>query len=246
MSGRHSVPRGRHAPPLEVRQDRQRQRLNEAAAAVFARVGYAEATAEAIAREAGMSKATFYEHFDNKGDCILSLFGAATQVLVGAMQSAGEAESGERLPPRQRYARAIGALLDLMQQRRDFAQTLLVEIIGAGPRAMERRDAFVAGFATFIDQRNAEDPPAGLMPRLASPHDAYAVVGAIIELASRQIRTGVPEDIRDLEPVIERLITGVLAAADQTTPAWAARARGDPRARGPRAGRDDLPPLPPA
>ena len=27
-----------------------------------------------IAREAGMSKATFYEHFDNKEDCILALF----------------------------------------------------------------------------------------------------------------------------------------------------------------------------
>ena len=57
-----AVPRGRHAPPLEVRQDQQRRRLYAAAAAVFSRVGYGEATAEAIAREAGMSKATFYEH----------------------------------------------------------------------------------------------------------------------------------------------------------------------------------------
>jgi AcrR family transcriptional regulator len=54
-----TAPRGRHAPPLEVRQDRQRRRLFAAAAAVFARSGYADATAEAIAREAGMSKATF-------------------------------------------------------------------------------------------------------------------------------------------------------------------------------------------
>src|SRR4051812_15839541 len=173
MPDRSSVPRGRHAPPLEVRQDRQRRRLDEAAAAVFARLGYADATAEAIAREAGMSKATFYEHFDNKEDCILSLFGAATEVLVGAMQSAGNAEGGGRLPPQQRYRQSIGALLEVMAQRRDFAQTLLVEIIGAGPRAMERRDAFVAGFATFIDERNAEDARAGLAPRLASTNDAY-------------------------------------------------------------------------
>src|SRR3954469_20459026 len=53
-----TVPRGRHAPPLEVRLTVQRRRLLEAAAAVFARAGYAEATAEAISREAGMSKAT--------------------------------------------------------------------------------------------------------------------------------------------------------------------------------------------
>ena len=37
-----------------------------------------------------------------------------------------------------------------------------------------------------------EDAAAGLVPRLASPHDAFAIVGAVVELASRQIRTGEP------------------------------------------------------
>ena len=45
-----TVPRGRHAPPLEVRLSVQRRRLFEAAADVFARVGYADASAEAISR----------------------------------------------------------------------------------------------------------------------------------------------------------------------------------------------------
>src|SRR6059058_1851290 len=79
-----AVPRGRHAPPLEVRLSVQRRRLFEAAAAVFARVGYAEASAEAISREAGMSKATFYEHFANKEECLLALFDeAATEIMRG-------------------------------------------------------------------------------------------------------------------------------------------------------------------
>jgi hypothetical protein len=34
-----------------------------------------------------------------------------------------------------------------------------------------------------------------------------------VELASRQIRTGEPDDIRDLEPVVERLVLGLLRAA---------------------------------
>src|SRR3954453_4401215 len=76
------VPRGRHAPPLEVRLTVQRRRLFEAAATVFAARGFADATAEAISREAGMSKATFYEHFSNKEECILALFDeAATEVM---------------------------------------------------------------------------------------------------------------------------------------------------------------------
>jgi AcrR family transcriptional regulator len=217
MDERDTVPRGRHAPPLEVRVDRQRRRLNQAAAAVFARGGYADATAEAIAREAGMSKATFYEHFDNKEDCILALFDAATEQLLAAMR--GSEPASEVSDPRRRYQHAIGAFLQTVADHPDYAQTLLVEIIGAGPRAMERRDAVLAAFAAYIDERNREDAEAGLVPRLASGDDAFAIVGAVVELASRQIRTGVPADIRELEPIVERLITGMLAAAEGTAAA---------------------------
>lgn len=213
MTEHDSVPRGRHAPPLEVRQDRQLQRLSEAAAAVFARVGYADATAEAIAREAGMSKATFYEHFSNKEDCILALFDWGMGRLIDAMQAV-RVGRGQTLSPIERYRESINALLGVIADYGDYAHTLLVEMIGAGPRAMDRRDNVLDAFASYIEQRNAEDAAAGLAPRLASTDDALAIVGATAELASRQIRTGVPADIMDLEPVIERLIRGVLIAAE--------------------------------
>jgi AcrR family transcriptional regulator len=212
MTDRDTVPRGRHAPPLEVRQDRQLQRLSEAAAAVFARTGFADATAEAIAREAGMSKATFYEHFGNKEECILALFDRAMARLIGAMQAVTE-EQADMLPA-ERYRRSITALLGVIAEYPDYAQTLLVEMIGAGPRAADRRDTVLGAIAAYVESRNAQDAEAGLAPRFASGDDAYAIVGATLELASRQIRTGVPDDIRDLEPVIERLIRGVLIAAE--------------------------------
>ena len=212
MPERDTVPRGRHAPPLEVRQDRQLQRLSEAAAIVFARTGYADATAEAIAREAGMSKATFYEHFANKEDCILALFDRAMARILGAMQGAGAAQVD--MDPRERYRQSIQAMLAVFTEYADYAQTLLIEIIGAGPRAMERRDAVFSAIASYIYERNKADADAGLAARMASPDDAYAVVGATVELASRQIRTGVPAEITDLEPVIDRLMRGILLAAD--------------------------------
>src|SRR4051812_9514659 len=129
------APRGRHAPPLEVRQDRQRRRLFRAASAVFARMGYADATAEMIAREAGMSKATFYEHFDNKEDCIIGLFDDAAATVIGAMRDLTAAPL--RAPAAERYRAAIRAFLAAMAAYPDETRTLLVEIIGAGPRAME-------------------------------------------------------------------------------------------------------------
>jgi AcrR family transcriptional regulator len=206
-----STPRGRHAPPLEVRQDQQRRRLFAAAAGVFARLGYADATAEAIAREAGMSKATFYEHFANKEECVIALFEAAVAVVVSAMRRAGEqhadAEPAERVPATTR------ALLSALADFPNEAQTLLVEIVGAGPRAMARRDAALDEVAGYIDEFNRIDAERGRAPRFASPHDAFALVGAVVELASRQIRTGRPAETRELEPVVERLVLGLVGAS---------------------------------
>jgi AcrR family transcriptional regulator len=209
---RATVPRGRHAPPLEVRQDRQRARLFAAASVVFARGGYADATAEAIAREAGMSKATFYEHFGNKEDCIVALFDAATETLLRNMRDAAEQHADADPPTRVRTT--LGAFLGTLARYPNESQTLLVEIVGAGPRAMERRDRALDAVAAYIDELNRGDADRRAAPRLGSPHDAYAITGAVVELASRQIRTGVPEHIGELEPVVERLILGLLAAGE--------------------------------
>jgi len=210
---RATVPRGRHAPPLEVRQSRQRGRLFAAAAAVFARGGYADATAEAIAREAGMSKATFYEHFANKEDCIVALFDAATDMVLGAMREAAAREAAD--DPQARVRSTLGAFLETMASYPDQSQTLLVEIVGAGPRALERRDRALEAVTQYLEELNAQDAERGATPRLRE-YDAFAIVGAVVELASRQIRAGVPNDIRELEPVVERLTLGLLAAGDRS------------------------------
>jgi AcrR family transcriptional regulator len=206
MAERATVPRGRHAPPLEVRQSVQRTRLLEAAAGVFARAGYADASAEAIAREAGMSKATFYEHFDNKEECILALFDQAASETLEAMAKAVSAAGHDS---RKRMEAGAKAFLEMLAEHPNESQTLLVEIIGAGDPGADRRDNVLATFAQAIDAENANAARKGSMRRFASPDDAYAIVGAVVELASRQLRRGVPADVRELEPLVERLIFGL-------------------------------------
>ena len=210
MAERVSVPRGRHAPPLEVRLEVQRTRLLEAAAEVFARSGYAEASAEAISREAGMSKATFYEHFANKEEAILALFDEAAEVVLGRMAGAAGAATED---PEQRVRAGLRAFVGAIAEHPAASQTLLVEIIGAGPKAMERRDAIIDAFASAIDEENRRAHERFGTPRFPSRHDTVALVGAISELASRQLRLKQPADVRELEPVIERLILGVLRQA---------------------------------
>jgi AcrR family transcriptional regulator len=204
--------RGRHAPPPEVRVPLQRERLLNAAAAEFAEHGYAGASSESISRRAGMSKATFYEHFANKEECIIALFDRAAEVIARAMaaaaRNAGPGDAAERMKAGTR------AFLTALAENPEFAQTLLVEIIGAGPRAAQRRDQIMQQFAELLDAENAAGARRGLIARFASPHDPFAVVGAITELVSRQVRLGEPEDVLELAPVIDRLIVGVLAPAD--------------------------------
>jgi AcrR family transcriptional regulator len=203
--------RGRHAPPPEVRVPLQRQRLLRGAALEFAEVGYAGASSESISRRAGMSKATFYEHFANKEECIIALFDRAATVVAEAMvqaaREAGRADADARLRAGTR------AYLSTLAEHPEFAQTLLVEIIGAGPRAAHRRDQVMETFADVLDTENAAAAGRGLSPRFASPYDAFAIVGAVTELVSRQVRLGEPANVMELAPVIDRVIDGVLASA---------------------------------
>ncbi|HEY1712033.1 MAG TPA: helix-turn-helix domain-containing protein [Solirubrobacteraceae bacterium] len=200
--------RGRHAPPPEVRLPLQRERLLRAAAREFAERGYAGVSSESISRRAGMSKATFYEHFANKEECMLALFDLGAELVQSAMADAARnAPVGDA---RERLRAGTRAFLGALAEHPEFAQTLLVEIIGAGPRAAQRRDQILQAFADVLDGENAAAARRGLMGRFRSPHDSFAVVGAITELVSRQVRLGVPDHVLDLAPVIDRLIFGLL------------------------------------
>ena len=207
------VARGRHAPPPAVRVPLQRERLLQAAALEFAQRGYAGASSESISRRAAMSKATFYEHFANKEGCMFALFDRAAEVVADALD--GAAQRSGRATAVERMTAASHAFLSSLSQHRELAQTLLVEIIGAGPAAAQRRDEIMQRFADVLDAENAHAAERGLIGRFASPHDSFAVVGAITELVSRQVRLGEPEDAMELAPVIDRLLAGVLVAPAQ-------------------------------
>jgi AcrR family transcriptional regulator len=210
-TGETPAARGRHAPPPEIRLPMQRARLLRAAAADFAEHGYGNTGSESISRRAGMSKATFYEHFANKEACILALFDQATEVLAASMaQAAREAGSDS---PQERMRAGTRAFLTVVAEHPDYVRTLLVEIVGAGPVAARRRDQVVESFAQILDRENATSAQRGASPRFASSLDSVAVVGAIAELVSRQVRLGDPADPLDLAPVIDRMIDGLLRSA---------------------------------
>src|SRR3954453_18521559 len=161
-----TVPRGRHAPPLEVRLNVQRQRLFQAAARVFSEMGYAEASAEAISREAGMSKATFYEHFSNKEECILALVDAAGQ--ASRMAVAAAASSAEDQFEAKIHARVNAFLLGLAMFP-EMARVVMVDVIGVGPEGAAKRDQMLQAFTDFLVAENLRAHNSYGAPRFASP-----------------------------------------------------------------------------
>jgi AcrR family transcriptional regulator len=213
MGAEPPTARGRHAPPPEVRIPLQRDRLFRAAAHEFAEHGFAGTSSESISRRAGMSKATFYEHFANKEECIIALFDRAAMVVGAEMAQA--ATGVGRGDARARMRAGTRSFLTALADHPHYAQTLLVEIIGAGPRAAQRRDQVMQGFADVLDAENERAARKGLIARFAGRHDAFAIVGAITELVSRQVRLGEPADPLDLAPVIDRLIDGMLTTSSE-------------------------------
>jgi AcrR family transcriptional regulator len=202
------IPRGRHAPPLEVRLEVQKHRLFDAAAAVFSNVGYAEASAEAISRQAGMSKATFYEHFANKEECLVALFEYATALFLEELVAASRgAERGFE----ERHSAGLHAILAAIEDNPPLAQAILVETVGAGPRLAELRISALSSFAQVMYEQTVRAAELTGGPAFASPDEAFAIVGATFELVSRQLRTGQPDRVLDLQPLIERLIIGLLS-----------------------------------
>jgi AcrR family transcriptional regulator len=193
---------------LEVRLEVQKRRLFDAAAIVFSRVGYADASAEAISREAGMSKATFYEHFANKEECLVALFeycsAGVLDVLVEASRAAGP-------DFQERHRAGLRAILEIAEANPSMAQAILVGTVGAGPRVTELRDRALNTIAQVMYEETVRGAERGGGPAFASPDEAFAIVGATFELVSRQLRTGQPKRLLDLAPLVERLILGLLS-----------------------------------
>src|SRR6202035_5799690 len=105
-----------------------------------------------------------------KEECIIALFDRAASVVAAGMASAatgaGRADAAERMKAGTR------AFLTSLAENPEFAQTLLVEIIGAGPRAAQRRDQIMQAFADTLDAENAAAAPRGAVARV--PPARYA------------------------------------------------------------------------
>ena len=160
----------------------QRDRLLGGMASTVALRGYAATPVAEVLKAAGVSRRTFYEQFADKEDCFLAAYDAIVELcarrLVRAYHAGDSWEDG--------IARAYAALLETLAGEPDFAHLCVVDVLGAGPRALEHREAALRRFARFVDGTRERADAAVSPPRLVG----RAIAGGIHELVYSQIVRG--------------------------------------------------------
>ena len=174
---RWKPPRGRHGLPREVVQQSQRERLLEATMRVVAEKGYGATTVTHLTREAGISRTTFYELFDDKEACFLAAYDDAVDKLVRRITAAYDAE--DRWPDRARAG--LAELLAALAADPAQARLAFVDVAAAGPAAQRRSRAAVQRLTPLFDEGRDFAPGGRALPANASRLAAGAVVGLIAD-----------------------------------------------------------------
>lgn len=152
----------------------QRERLTRAMVRVVAETGYEATTVEQVLVEAGISRRTFYELFDDREDCFVAAYDdAMTRVLRVVTDAYLDCAEPER-----RIEHALETFLELLAAEPDLARVCVVEVFAAGPRARERRADAMDHLAKLVQHALSDMRGDDRLDRLS----AQALIGAVHEL----------------------------------------------------------------
>jgi AcrR family transcriptional regulator len=168
----------------------QRERLLEAAVRVAAEKGYGATTVTDLTREAGISRTTFYEMFEDKEACFLAAYEEVVDALVRRIAAAYEAEEGW---PRRARA-GLAALLEALAEEPDVARLALVDVGAAGPAAQRRYRAALQRLTPFFDEGRDFAPDGRSLPANTS----RMAIGAVAGLISDELAEGRAEQLPNL------------------------------------------------
>lgn len=128
------LPRGRHKLAREVVLASQRGRLLSAFVTLAAERGYDSVTIIDIVSLAGTSKRTFYEHFEDKEDCLLQAFDTLSNLLISRIVE----EAGPVEDPIERIRIGMRAYIDALAELPEFTRLFLSESMSAGAALADR------------------------------------------------------------------------------------------------------------
>lgn len=178
----------------KARRSDQRNRLLAAAGLVFAKVGLAEASVEAIVKEAGMSRRTFYEHFDGLRDALLELHDQAATMAYMLI----EAQAKQHADPVQQLEAGLRAFLTLVGSSGGLARVLFTHT-PTDPELRARHAVVLARFAELLFRGAHDAYKAGHGTRQPDQVTIYTLIAGIEGLARRYLERN--EEHRAVEAV---------------------------------------------
>lgn len=160
--GRRGLPRGPHGlTPSEVAQS-QRERLLAAMAQAIAERGYTATPVSEVIERAGVSRKTFYVHFQDRRDCLVAAYDqAAATTLANVKATAQKTES-----PRAKLPAMITALCESAAQDPAAFRLQVVEIAAAGQAALLSREQLIVSIGALLRtglESESSAPPVPLM-----------------------------------------------------------------------------------
>jgi len=205
----------------------QRERLYAAMVASTAARGYAATTVGDLLQLAGVSRATFYEHFSDKGDCFRATVEALLEAGLGLIRTRLESPG----PPNEQAEEALGGVLRLVAEQPAAARMSLVEAYAAGADGLEPiNNAFESACELAHDALRRipgrDDTP---------PELARAVIGGCHRLLYQHLFRGEEQALVDKLPDLWAWASGFPPAGELRP---GRRQRPKPVERPPYGGRD--------
>jgi AcrR family transcriptional regulator len=193
------LPRGRHSLSRQEVTASQRGRIIQAMVEAVAERGYRETRVVDVVEGAGVSRATFYDLFDDLEDCFLASYDFVAARMIDTASAAFNDSADAQWP--ERIRNGMAAFLDLLASWPAGARFAIVEVLTAGPNALVRRDAVLRRFTELIDAGRAQSSIE--LPGIT----AVAIVGGIQELLYSEVIHGATAQLPARLPDITYWIT---------------------------------------
>src|SRR6218665_2537618 len=126
---------GKHGLTPEQVSSSQRERVQAAMRDLVAEHGYRDVAVAAVLRHAGGSRKTFYELYSGKEECFVAVYEEEMERLLAPGLRGFEGSE----PWVDRLRTALGVLLGGLADDPSAARICFVEVLSAGPLALERR-----------------------------------------------------------------------------------------------------------